>query len=375
MPTESVLRPHRSRTRRPRPRRPRTRKVATGVASALALCLVVVGATIAVRQVRGDPPPHASGTHLGTHTKAGSVAYVDGNGVLEEDGTHTKLTVPAGYRIVDTTETPSGYAFDADSDMGGSGVFFEFRNGTVHRFPLADNDGRFVVSHDGKQMIVSGMNKSDRMYEAIWYSLPALTVVSTYQTDTHVAKLGMIPVAAAGDWTVIDMSAGHGAPGWATEFGAVGDQRATFDSAMPFDVATDGSVLRRIDALEPSNGTYKPKTCYDFVPYRPGGDMSDVSGHCGKPPPNGVDSGALSPDGTMAALALGAGSAAVLVNTADLHAGRWHPVVLPMRAQIEYWDSPTTVIVHGEHFYRCHTSGACDILPGDDDLTLVRVIP
>jgi len=348
MPTESVH----------RPRRPRTGKVVTAAASALALCLVVVGTTVAVRQVRGDPPPNASGIHLGTHTKAGSVAYVDGNGVLEEDGMHTKLTVPGGYRIVDTTETPSGYAFDAYSDMGNSGVFFEFRNGTVHRFPLADIDGRFVVSNDGKLMIVSGLNKSDGMYEAIWYGLPALTVVSTYRTDIHVAKYGMIPVAAAGGWTVIDMYTGALTPGWATEFGAAGDQRATFDSTQPFDVATDGSVLRRIDTLERSNGTYEPtKTCYDLVPYRAGGHTSDLSGHCGKPPPGDpVDSGALSPDGTMAALALGAGSAAVLVNTADLHAGRWHPVVLPMRAQIEYWDSPTTVIVHGAHFYRCHTS-------------------
>jgi hypothetical protein len=243
------------------------------------------------------------------------------------------------------------------------GIFFQRRGGAVHRFPIGNVNGRFTVSAGGTILIVSGQDQSDNLNKAIWYALPSLTELGHYQTASGVSGFGLLPVAAAGTWSLIDTLGVD--PGNALEFTRPGGATATLTNAWLFDVSSAGAVLRRVD--------HGGQACYDVVAYDPRGQMSNPTGHCIlRSPADPVDSGALSPDGNLAALALDVTGPAVIVKVTDLQAGRWRPITLPMKAQIEYWDSATTVIVHGEHFYRCHTDGTCDQLPGNNDNTLVR---
>lgn len=369
----------------------RRRRAVTSVAVGLTVALVATSVAWATRSGHpvpgGTVPPSATasvpsyyGPSLPEPTASGPSRPGPGAGnvpvylnlgtlgepaqVLEGGTVVASLSARPTSAVDDVARVPDGWVFLEEPAHGNETVWFQPTGSTARR--VTDVVGDFRVSDDGTVLVVAGV-RPGRAGEVVAYSLPSLAEL---RRTTYTPPRGPVVKDVRGDWALLT-----GVPGWAAVpaelWNVSTGQTIPFADQVntwPLDVAPDGSVLRRVDRIQPNDSVTQTVTsCFDVV--TPGATVpTGFTGYCYTAPNDSEASGTLSPTGQWAALDMGPYNGFLeVVRSADLHAGHWAPTRVAFYGSVEFWDSDTTFIVRADRYERCDVTGGCTPLDVPDN--------
>jgi hypothetical protein len=229
-------------------------------------------------------------------------------------------------------------------------------------------DSDYRVTGDGRTLVIFGSTGADDL------GIQAIDLAT--QRDARKREDGHdIVDSLGGDWALLSDSGpvevSRTGELWNIRTGAV-LTFAGYLRVLALGVAPDGDVVRLVER-RPSlaNQGEATQACYDLAA-GPGTSLPATvlayrGGYCGT---LNVQEATLSPDGTWAVVLTDEGDRGSVFSalwTADLHAGRWEPTVIPVGgvSQQLFWDSPTSFIApytdDGDHYRyeRCSVDGRC----------------
>jgi hypothetical protein len=276
-----------------------------------------------------------------------TVKYLAGNTVAGTDESRIRLAAPPGTAITAATEIAGGFVFSADDGF----VYLQARDGSRRRVGA----GQFTVSPDGTRLAVM----SDVTVSV--YALPDLLRLGAYAVPGATPG-GPSAIGVNGDWVLLfDADQPSDGPGVTVVWNVTTHASVRLTGVYPLTLGTGGDVLQR--ALTASG-----RPCYALAAERHG-----TGATCAPTarPAGGVDSGALSPDGRYAAISVSNRIAPVVVHTADLRAGRWKPITLPVPSGTPVYWAGMDVVIGGDATYRCSVTARCARLPIPPDAAIV----
>jgi hypothetical protein len=299
------------------------------------------------------------------------VAVLIGDKLFLPDGTTTTLRVDQDD-IFQLTEIPSGFLANVHgTQFGGDGFDDELRiiypggsYGTIAE--LASSD--YYVTSDGRTVVVQPTVASGES--------PLRSIDLETGRQLHEFAKGSYYVASLnGDWAIVSPlgNAVHWTQSdvWNVRTGVV-IPLASDQGVVAWGVTPTGAVLRAVNEDPTIRPDVPTLACLDVV--TPTGSpkaLAVPTKRTGVCRTFDLTYATVSPDGTWAVLVPGlvsAGHGIVAVRTADLHAGRWAPVVLDEVAGESshlFWDSATTFVTpfvndRGDARYaRCSVDGHC----------------
>ena len=278
-----------------------------------------------------------------------TVKYLIGNTMDGTDGSRIRLAAPASTTITAATEIPRGFVFSADDGY----VYLQARDGSRRRVGA----GQFTVSHDGTRLAVM----SDVTVSI--YTLPGLQRLGAYAVPGATPG-GPSAVGVNGDWVLLfDADQPSDGPGATVVWNVTTHASARLTDVYPLALGTGGELLQR--ALTASG-----RPCYALAAENNRHGTGVTCAPTARPA-GGVDSGALSPDGRYAAISVSNRIAPVMVRTADLRAGRWKPITLPVSSGMPLYWAGMDVVIGGDATYRCSVTARCARLPIPPDATIV----
>ncbi len=276
-----------------------------------------------------------------------TVKYLAGNTVAGTDGSRIRLAAPAGTTVVVATETPRGFVFSADDGF----VYLQARDGSRRRVGA----GQFTVSADGTRLAV--MND----VTVSVYALPDLRWLGAYAVPGATPG-GPSAIGVNGDSVLLfDADQPSDGPGVTVVWNVTTHASIRLTAVYPLALGTGGDILQR--ALTASG-----QPCYALA-----AESHGAGGTCAPTarPAGGIDSGTLSPDGRYAAISVSNRIAPVVVRTADLRAGRWQAITLPVPSGVPLYWAGMDVVIGGDATYRCSVTAQCTRLPVPRDATIV----
>jgi hypothetical protein len=297
------------------------------------------------------------------------------------DGGNVDITIPDDGTINQFVQVPSGILFSTDNidttDAEPFDAMYLQQTGGVTLDLTTDFNSPWMVNADGSTVVLI---ESDREAHAI-------NLVTGVDRKTQFGTTDLVNVN--GDWALLtntDLNTpNRPSELWNVRTGAV-VPFATTKNVDAWGVGPDGSVLRAVytsataeadvDADQPS------PACVDYVP--PASPVPTAAGgYCGTMT---ISASSLSPDGAWAEVVVN--SQLYLLRTADLHAGRWSPVVPNDDGGSEpmFWDSPTSYVEqyirdddfnsNGQsRFERCFVDGHCQDLGAAGSAKIGQKLP
>jgi hypothetical protein len=313
----------------------------------------------------------------GAATPAAAAAAVDTAGLtvlgknvlIRPNGTQRALTLPKGVDAVDASEVPAGWIVEAQSAAERTLWYFG-PTGAGKRIGYVL--GNWDVTRDGRILVASAFTAAATKTVKPVVTAIDLPSLRTRAQQRYAGGVAPLVVGVTADQVLLRQAQREAkatpAAVWQLSTNRL---RATTVPAWYWSFGGTATVLRRVDRLDAAKKVVG--ACVDAVDGSGASIPTGLTGTCVAAAAN-VRNGLLSPDGKYAVL-LSAPAAAtskaspstLVVRTADLHAGRWRPVALGAGRFVQFWDSPTSMIVAvvaGEKItmQRCDTAAKCTAL-------------
>ncbi len=315
----------------------------------------------------GKPGMVASPAAAATSLNTAGLAVLTRNVLVLPDGTRRSVALPGGAAAAFAAQVPGGWVIEGQANRVRT-LYFMAATGTPRRIGYVR--GTWDVTPNGRTLLAAGLTATqttgamDPTVNA--YELPSLRLLGQQR---FVGGSG--PVIAGSTNERVLLRQGHPTP--QTTPAAIWNLRTntlttTTTPAWVWSLAGPATVLRRVDRLDANKRVVS--SCIDAVDATSGTIALGPTGMCAAVARN-TDGGLLSPDGQWAALAVSSAAntppAIQLVRVADLRAGRWQPVALGTGKFVQFWDTPTSMIVAtiaGTTVtqQRCDTSARCTAL-------------
>lgn len=331
----------------------RRRRAAVGAAAAVVVGAVLTMSLVARPWAPPPNPPAASPAPSGP--AAGGVDFLSGDTVYRAAGGRTELGLPAGLTVSNAVRIPSGWVVEAQRSDANEAWFVPDR-GTPRS--VSKVSGNLAVSPDGRVLVVAQGGDQVGAYE-----LPSLRELGRHAFDEG---MGPVVLGVTGDVALLHGASGDGTPTRAAVWNfRTGSFQTTLASISVWGMSDDGHALREVG------------DCVDVVPVA-GSLPVGRTGWCGK-----ASGGHISPDGRWVSLDVASADGlqetnTVLVRTADLRAGRWHPVATYGPDEIDdlSWLTGGTYILQTPRggFLRCEAGDRCAELAVPSGATEPQVV-
>ncbi|GAA1758549.1 hypothetical protein [Luedemannella helvata] len=309
------------------------------------------------------PSPAAAATSLNT----AGLTVLARNVLIRPDGTRRTLTLPGGATAAFAAQVPGGWVVEGQADRVRS-LYFVAPTGEPRRIGYVR--GTWDVTPNGRTLVAVGVTAAPAT-GALDPTVSTYDLPSLRRTAQQRFAGGSGPIIAGTTNDRVLLRQGYPTPRTAlaaTWNLRTNTLRATTAPAWVWSLGGTGTVLRRVDQLDASKRVVG--SCVDAVDATSGAIPLGMTGTCTAVARN-THGGLLSPDARWAALAVSTAAntppAIQLVQVADLRAGRWRPVALGAGKFVQFWDTPTSMIVAtiaGTNVtqQRCDTSARCTTL-------------